>query len=66
MKKYLFAIFITSTTFCSAYNYNSISSKYYRGEVSQDEYLDSLGAPSYKREEFTIYYNDGTKSLIVK
>jgi hypothetical protein len=37
--------------------------KYYNGEITQEEYLDSL-VPQCQTEETTIYHSDGSKSLI--
>lgn len=50
MKKLFFifmSAFIANNAFgyIGGYNENSMSSKFYRGEISKDEYLDHLGVP---------------------
>lgn len=46
------------------YGQNSAATKYYSGEISSEEYVDSL-VPQSHRHETTVYHSDGSKSLVV-
>lgn len=64
----LTSYFMIFSTICFSYepygyNKNSLTARYYRGEISADEYLDSKGIPSGKTTTGTIYHSDGSKSI---
>jgi hypothetical protein len=67
MNKLIILMFLFSMGFGNqihAYYGNNAATKYYNGEISTDEYLDSCGVPSGRTQETTIYHSDGSKSLI--
>lgn len=42
----------------------SAANRYYGGEISTDEYIDSLGVPRVQNQETYVYYGNGKKALI--
>ena len=68
MKKLLTLLSTTSLLVSASafayYGENSKAAKYYRGEISADEYIDSLGVPSRNPPPTTIIHNNGTKTII--
>jgi len=68
MNKIILTAFIFSISFGSTidayFGQSKAAERYYQGEISMDEYLDSTGIPKFYSQESTIYHNDGTKSLI--
>lgn len=46
------------------YGKDSAVAKYQRGEISADQYIDSLGVPSKAQSETTVYHSDGGKTII--
>ena len=69
MKKFIF-IAITSVSTCAQAYYttpqvdNSLSARYYRREISTDEYLDSTIGKIETPKISTIYHNDFSRSYI--
>jgi len=62
------SILMIGSAFATIYGepYNrrgNLAHKYHSGEISTDEYLDSL-VPKSQGQETTIHHSDGSKSLI--
>lgn len=67
MNKILITMFFLTigTNIYAYYGQESSQSKYLKGEISSDEYYDSLGLPrTSQTQETMIYHKDGTKSLM--
>ena len=70
MNKIFMFVFVSSLwvgTQVQAYSYNnqnSAAARYYKGEISTDQYLDSLGCPSARQSETTIYNSKGGTTII--